>query len=103
MSYFFIGSESNYLKYRYEIYIHALNKRNTLPNIYIDMENGRMRLYNYIDIIKNYRVYGGDFELSMAYQKYNINIGVYRAIKNSDNNIINLEFLNYINNDNKED
>lgn len=35
ISYFFTGSESNYPKYRYEIYIHALNKRNTLPNIYI--------------------------------------------------------------------
>ena len=96
MSYFFKGSESNYLKKRYEIYIHAFNKRNTLPNIYIDKENGRMRLYNYIDIIKNDRVYDGDFELSMAYQKYNINFDVYRAIKNSDNNIISLEFLNYI-------
>lgn len=30
-------------------------------------------------------------------------MSVYKAIKNSDNNIINLKFLNCINNDNKED
>ncbi len=69
MSYLFTGSESNYHKYRYDNYIHALNKRNTLPNIYIDKENGRMRLYNYIDIIKNDRAYGCDLELSNGISK----------------------------------
>lgn len=36
MSYFFTGTESNYRKYRYEIYLHALNNRNIFPNIYIE-------------------------------------------------------------------
>ena len=53
ISYFFTGSESNYPKYRYEIYIHALNKRNTLPNIYTIFFLQKKLMKSIIILIKN--------------------------------------------------
>ena len=39
---------------------------------------------------------GGDLELSIAYEIFNINIAQYLLEKDENNNIINLKFIKYI-------
>ena len=45
---------------------------------------------------------GGDLELSIEYQLNNINIAEYIEVIDTNNNLINLIFAKYINDDNDE-
>ena len=59
-------------------------------------------MHDYIDSIKFEGNYGGELELSIAYDLFYINIAQYLIIRDTENNIINLSFVKYINNDQNE-
>ena len=67
------------------------------------MEDGPMHILNYINYIQNDGFYGGELEISVAAELYNINIAKYREILNDKNEIIGYRYINYYNhNDNNE-
>ena len=80
----------------------GINKKRILPNLLIDKEHGPERLYEYIKSINIPFRYGGDFEISLCYELFNINIAVYKEESDDNNLLINLSFIDYINNDNNE-
>ena len=45
-----------------------------IPNITMETENGNIKLHEYIKNVKNDEDYGGDLEISIAYDLYHINI-----------------------------
>lgn len=102
ISHYIYYNEENYPIIRKEIYETALLKKHLIPNIYIDSERGRMKIHEYIDTIQYDRNFGGDLEMSLAYEIYKCNIAVYNASQDIIGKINNLTFLNYINNDNNE-
>ena len=58
-----------------------------------------MSIFRPLKKISNYE---GDLELSIAYDIFNINIAQYLLEKDEDDNIINLKFIKYINDNNNE-
>jgi hypothetical protein len=53
--------------------------------------------------MQNDGFYGGELEISIATELYNINIATYREILNDKNEIIGYRYINYYNhNDNNE-
>jgi len=102
ISHYIYHNEENYPIIRKEIYETALLKKHLIPNIYIDSERGRMKIHEYIDTIQYDRNFGGDLEMSLAYEIYKCNIAVYNASQDITGKINNLTFLDYINNDNNE-
>jgi len=86
---------------RTQIYKEAINRINAIPNIAIESERGNMPIYTYINTIKENCNYEGDFEISLAYDIYKINIAEYQAIFDN-NNILNYTFIKYINEDGNE-
>ena len=56
---------------------------------------------DYIHTIKEPNNYGGDLEISISYDLYNYNVAQYKEIYDDFGNLINLEFVNYINNNNE--
>ena len=87
---------------RTQIYNEEINRINVIPNITIEPERGNMPIHTYINTIKENGNYGGDFEISLAYDIYKINIGEYKAIFDINNNILNYTFIKYINDDGNE-
>ena len=53
---------------RTQIYNEAINRINLIPNITIESERGNMHMHTYIQTIKDDGNYGGDFEISLAYE-----------------------------------
>ena len=99
ISYFLNGTESYHFNIREKINQLALIKIRILPNLLIDTEHGTERLYEYIKSINIPFRYSGDFEISLCYELFNINIDVYKEERDDNNLLINLSFINYINND----
>ena len=87
---------------RNQIYQEALRQINVIPNVIIETERGSFRIHDYIQTINKEGNYGGDFELSIAYDIFNINIAQYLIEKDINNKIINLSFVKYINDNNNE-
>lgn len=79
-----------------------MSRINVVSNVIIKTERGNFRIHDYIQTIKEDENFGGDFELSIAYDIFNINIAQYLIGKDANNNIINLKFIKYINDDNNE-
>ena len=86
---------------RKTIYEEALSRMNYFPNITMETENGNIKIYDYIKNIKNDGEYGGDLEISLAYDIYQINIAEYKEIYDDDN-LINFCFIRYFNEGNNE-
>ena len=85
------------MRVRDEIYQEALNRINNYPDITIETELGPMHLYDYIHHINNPGFYGGELEITIASDIYNINIVTY------DDNINNgFSFIRYYNNNKDE-
>ena len=101
-SHFIKGNEYMYNCIRTQIYKEAINRINIIPNITIESEGGNMPIHTYINTIKENGNYGGDFEISLAYDIYKINIAEYQAIFDINNNILNYTFIKYINDDGNE-
>ena len=71
---FIYGTEDLHLRVRDEIYQEALNRINHYPDITIETELGPMHLHDYIHHINNPGFSGGELEISIASDIYNINI-----------------------------
>ena len=80
ISHFIKGNEYMYNSIRTQIYNEAINRINVIPNILIESERGKMPIHTYINSMKENGNYGGDFEISLAYDIYKINIAEYKAI-----------------------
>ena len=102
ISQFLYGNQYMHKNIRMRIYNEALSRLNVIPNVIIETERGNYRIHEYIHTIKEDGNYGGDLELSIAYDIFNINIAQYLLEKDENNNIINLKFIKYINDDNSE-
>ena len=76
ISYFITRSQYNHLNIRNNIYLHASNRINLYPNIYIDTENVKKRIHDYISTINMPNTYGGDIEILISYELYNFNIAI---------------------------
>ncbi len=96
------GNEYIYNVIRTQIYNEAINKINLILNITIESERGNIPINTYILIIKDERNYGGDFEISLAYDIFKINIAEYKAVYDNNDIIIYFTFIKYINDDNNE-
>ena len=91
-----------YIYIRNQIYQEALRRINVFPNIIFETENGKYRIHDYIHTKKEDGNHGGDFDIIIAYNIFNINIAQYIIEKDIKNNIINLSFVKYdTNNENK--
>lgn len=73
---------------RREIYNIDDSRKNLLPSITIETSNGNKQIYDYIDSRKLDKFTGGDLELSVAYDIYSFNTGLYKAILNNVNEIL---------------
>ena len=62
--------EYMYKDIRNDIYNEAQSRKNLLLNVFIETEEGKMRMQDYIEYIKIDDNYGGDFGLSIAYDLY---------------------------------
>jgi len=102
ISHYIYHNEENYPIIRKEIYETALLKKHLIPNIYIDSERGRMKIHEYIDTIQYDRNFGGDLEMSLAYEIYKCNIAVYNASQDITGKINNLTFLNFFYDNNEK-
>ena len=58
-----------------------------------------MYIHNYLDIINEDRLFGRALEILIDNDIYQFNIDVFKEERDSDWNLMNLIFLNYINND----
>ena len=87
---------------RQYIYNEALKRKQNIPNIIMETERGKFKIHDYINTIKEPGNYGGDFELSIAYQLYNINIAEYTEVRDINDNLLGLNFSKYFNDDNNE-
>ena len=101
-AYFINKDESKYKEVRNQIYNEGQKRKTVIPNILIDTERGRMFIHDYIDIINEDRLFGGDLEISLAYDIFKFNIAIYKEERDINNNLFNLSFMHYINNDNNE-
>ena len=66
---------------RMRIYNEALSRLSVIPNVIIETERGNFRIHDYIQTIIEDGNFGGDFELSKAYDIFNINIIQYLSLK----------------------
>ena len=87
---------------RNKIYQESLRIIKVIPNIIMETETGKYRIHDYIPTIKEVGNHGGDFQISIAYNIFNINIAQYIIEKDINNNIINLFFVKYDNDTNNE-
>ena len=94
---FIYGTEDLNLRVRDEIYQEALNRINNYPDITIETEIGPMLLYDYIHHIDTPGFYGGELEITIAIDIYNINISTY-----NDNENRRFSFIRYYNNNKDE-
>ena len=59
---------------RREIYNECIIRQNNYPDITIETEEGPMHILNYINHMQKDGFYGGELEISVADELYNINI-----------------------------
>ena len=102
LSQFIYGNEYMHQNIRQKIFTEAMKRLPNIPNIIMETEMGNIRIHDYIKSIKENSNFGGDFELSIAYDIFNINIAEYIEIRESNGNLINLSFVKYINDNNDE-
>ena len=74
LSRFLYGTEDLHLRIRNDIYNDLLNRIDNLPDITMNIENGSMRIKEYINNIRAPGFFGGELEISTAIDLYNINI-----------------------------
>ena len=84
---------------RREIYEEAFRRSANYRNITLNSEIGPMNILDYISNNTNKGFYGGELELSIASELYNINIGACREI-HENNNFIGLSYVGYYNSSN---
>ena len=101
-AYFINNDENNHNNIRHDIYQEGQKRKSLIPNIIIETERDQMYIHNYLDIMNEDRIFGGDLEISLAYDIYKFNIAVYKEKRDINGKLINLNFLYYINNDNNE-
>ena len=99
---FIYGNEYMYKNIRQSIYNKAINRIRVIPNVIIETERGNIRMHDYINAINDDGNHGGDIEISLVYDIFNINIGEYIEIRDDNNNLHNLRFVKYINDNNDE-
>ena len=87
---------------RQSIYNEALKRKHSIANVIFEYERGKFKMHEYINTIKENGKYDWDLELSIAFHFYNINITEYTEVRDNDDNIINLNFSKYFNDDNDE-
>ena len=94
ISHFLYGSEDLYMYIRREIQL----RMNSYQDITIDTENGLLHFRDYIPKIIWDGFYGGELEINIAANIYNINIATFNEV--SDNNLsqIGYTIINYYNN-----
>ena len=102
ISIFKYGNEHMHNTIRQNIYNEALKRKPNIPNLIIDTERGKFKIHDYINTIKDIGNYGGDLEISIAYQLYNINIAEYTEVRDIYDNLLSLNFSKYFNDDNDE-
>ena len=91
------------MRVRREIYEECRNRQSNYPDISLETEQGPMNILDYINHIQSNGFYGGELEISVAAELYNINIATYMENRDINNNIIGFTNINYYNhNDNNE-
>ena len=88
---------------RREIYNECIIRQNNYPDITIETEERPMHIINYINHIQNNGFYGGELEISLTADLYNINIETHREILNDNNEIIGFRYINYYNHNDNND
>mgnify|MGYP002627227859 CR=1 FL=1 len=102
ISRFILGSEYLYMRVRREIFNEANKRINDYPDITLDTEEGPIHIHDYIHRILEDGFFGGELEISIESDIYNLNIATYNEIIDSEN-IIGYSPINYYHhNDNKE-
>lgn len=91
------GSEFMHKEIRHKIYEETKNRFFLLPNVIIETERGNIRIYDFIEIVKEEGNYAGELGLSIAYDIFNFNSAQYLIDKAMNNKIINIKFIKYIN------
>ena len=84
---------------RREIYEEAFRRSANYRNITLNSEIGPMNILDYISNNTNKGFYGGELELSIESELYNINICACREI-HENNNFIGLSYVGYYNSSN---
>ena len=56
------------------IYNETLSRQSVIPNVIIETGQWNFRIHDYLQINKDDGNYGGDFELCIAYDIFNINM-----------------------------
>ena len=102
ISRFVYGTEDLYQRVTNEIYNEGLNCLPNYPDIKLETEHGPMNIRNYVEYIAQDGFYGGDLQIGIAGDIYNINIATFNEINDSNNNLIGLTPIRYFNNNNNE-
>ena len=98
ISRFIYGSEDLYMRVRREIYDAAQLRMNSYPDITIDTEKGPLHIRDYIPKIIEEGFYGGELEISIAANIYNINIATFNEVTDNNFSPIGYTNINYYNN-----
>ena len=98
---FVYGNEDLHQRVRFEIYEEEMKRRDSYHDITLETENGTMNIREYVNNINTIGFYGGELEIGITSELYNINIATYNEILNNNNEIIGLTPIRYYNhNDN---
>ena len=79
---FVYGNEDLHQRVRFEIYEEAMRRRDSYPDITLETESGPMNIREYVKNINTLGFYGGELEIGIASDIYNINIATYKEIIN---------------------
>ena len=82
------------MRVRREIFNEANRRINDYPDITLDTEEGPIHIHDYIPRILEDGFFGGELEISIASDIYNLNIATYNEIVDSEN-IIGYSPINY--------
>ena len=82
------------MRIRREIFNEANRRINDYPDITLDTEEGPIHIHDYILRILEDGFFGGELEISIASDIYNLNIATYNEIVDSEN-IIGYSPINY--------
>ena len=98
----YMALEDLYIRVRREIYEAALLRINSYPDINIETETGPLHIRDYAPKIIEDGFFGGELEISIASNIYNINIATYNEIIDNNNPIGYTNINYYNNNDNNQ-
>ena len=79
---FVYGNEDLHQRVRFEIYEEAMRRRDSYPDITLETESGPMNIREYDKNINTLGFYGGELEIGIASDIYNINIDYKNLKKN---------------------